>query len=207
MSDDKTPLGSLKRMSGDKTPQKDIFQDKDKLLEIWKDERRSRDFNATLMWENIKLFSVLIPAIITVDTFFLGFILSNSLPGYYAVVTLVFPGLVIGLSWFGFSDLKRRWDRTLEAIAHLNKLEGLLGLHTPRENKFVFKNDSHLFQRWYDSLKDKTGEDIGTERDFIDKKMYEGNMYNAMRNVYRVFGILGNILVVPPAIYLLTLGQ
>lgn len=195
-------------MGEDKTKQDDIFQDKVKLLEIWKDERRSRDFNATLMWDNLRLFSVLIPAIITIDTFLLGLTIEYSLPWYYTLITLVFHGLVIGLTWFGFSDLKRRWDSTLEAIAHLSKLEDLLGLHKARENEFVFKKDSRLFQRWYDNLRDPpmTGEEIDSEENFRKKKMYKDNMYNAMRNVYRVFGILGCLLVVPPAIYLLV-GQ
>jgi hypothetical protein len=61
-------------MSNDNgTSQKDIFTDKEKMLKVWIDERRSRDFSAGLMWENLKFFATLISAVITVDTFFLKF--------------------------------------------------------------------------------------------------------------------------------------
>lgn len=56
-----------KRMNADKTPEKDIFQDKVKLLDIWKDERRSRDISTGLMWENLKFFSLLISGLITAN--------------------------------------------------------------------------------------------------------------------------------------------
>jgi hypothetical protein len=213
------------------TSQDDVFGNKERLLKIWSEERKSRDFNATLMWENLKLFSVLIPAIITVDTFFLKMTLDNSLAEYTAILSLfslVFPIMIISLTLCGNSDLRRRWERTLEAIAHLHKIEDLLGLNEPVTGRInVLKDDSHLFQRYYDNTKhtikkkDNTGktiekeEDIKSEQDFIDKKLYEHNMYTAMRNVYWVFGIIGAALLLVPLtllfyqryLYFLTLNQ
>jgi hypothetical protein len=196
-------------MSGDNH----IFQDKSKLLEIWKDERRSRDNSASLMWENLKLFSVLIPAIISVDTFFLGFIFDNSSQNHtygLALLSLVLPVLVIALSIFGISDLYRRWKRTLEAIAHLLKLEGLLGLHEYYTGKLL-KGDNHLFERYYRDTKCikiekdiKTGKDIKTqvdietEDDFIKKNILKNNMFTAMLLVYFALAGIGVFLLIIP---------
>ena len=196
-------------MSVDKwASQGDIFRDKESLLKIWIDERRSRDVSACLMWQNLKYFSVLITGIISVDTFFLGFAL-RPLSDYTFMLSLfsfVFPILVVALSLCARNDLKRRWKRTLESIAYLNKLDDLLGLNKPVTGKInVLKHDSHLFQGYHDSTvkrwkNRKTGkvvkeEEIETEEDYRDWWMYMDNMYTAMRNVYWVFGIIGVALL------------
>jgi hypothetical protein len=70
-------------MTTDKTPfHGDIFGDRESILKVWIDERRSRDVNASLMWENLKYFTVLISGIITIDTFFLKSIFDGSLSEY-----------------------------------------------------------------------------------------------------------------------------
>ncbi len=98
------------------------------MLKVWIEERRSRDVSVDLMWENLKFFSVLISGIITANASFLKLTFDNLTLGY-AVYSLVLPFLIISLSFCGKSDLKRRWKRTLELIAYLNKLEDLLGLN------------------------------------------------------------------------------
>ena len=35
----------------------DILGHEESMLKVWVDERRSRDVNASLMWENLKLFA------------------------------------------------------------------------------------------------------------------------------------------------------
>jgi hypothetical protein len=189
-------------MNDDNPPSKeDIFDDRESILEVWKDERRSRDKSADLMWENLKLFSLLIPAVITVDTFFLGFMFDNPSHDFIyglALLSSVLPGLVIALSWCGSRDLKRRWERTLESIAYINKLEGLLGLREEiPKDKRVFENDRHLFERHFQETKD-----IKTESEFKAKKMYTNNMYTAMNKVYSIFIIIGLFLWSAPLVYL-----
>jgi hypothetical protein len=218
MSNNNAPNGS-----GDEIPQDDIFNERDKLLEIWKEERRSRDKSADLMWENLKLFSVLIPAIITVGTIFLRLALDPSLAKYIddmLLLSLVFPVLVVSLSLFGISDLYRRWKRTLEAIAHLLKIEGLLGLHEEYTGRFL-KGDKHLFERYYWNTKFKKKEkdikteevieiqvDIETEDDFIKRNIFKNNMFTAMLFVYLGLGVIGGFLlylIIP--LYIHTLNQ
>jgi hypothetical protein len=183
---------------------KDIFTDKERMFKIWLDERRSRDKSADLMWENLKYFSVLISGLITANAFFHKLTFDNLTLGY-ASFSLMLPILIILLSFCGKSDLKRRWRRTLESIAYLNKLEDLIGLNEPVTGKInVLKGDDYLFQRYHDSTfreeKDpKTGKviktDIKTVNEYRDYWMYKDNMYRAMKRVYYVLGSIGGFLV------------
>ena len=161
------------------------------------------------MWNNLKLFSVLIPALISVNAFFLQANFGESFSGY-SVISLVFPVMIISFSWCGNRDLKRRWRRTLEAIAHLSRLEDLIGMHESIDNKGkIFKKDSRLFPRFYDGVKS-----FDKQKDFIEANIYKDNMYTAMSKVYWIFGIIGVILFFAPIagwlyqhyLYLLTLG-
>lgn len=186
------------------TSDSDIFTNRERLLKIWLDERRSRDNSADLMWQNLKYFSVLISGLITANAFFLKLTFDNLTLGY-ALFSLMFPSMIMLLSFCGKSDLKRRWKRTLESIAYLNKLEDLLGLNESVSGKInVLKGDSHLFQRYHDSTvkeeKDrKTGDviktDIKTVEEYRDYWMYKDNMYRAMKRAYYVLGIIGLFLV------------
>jgi hypothetical protein len=178
-------------MTTDETQSKDIFGDRESMLKVWIDERRSRDFNASLMWENLKFFSGLISAIITVDTFFLKFTLDGSMGSKYTseltFFSIVLPILVLVLSLCGRNDLRRRWKRTLEAIAHLSKLENLLGLDkSVKEKVHVLAKDNYLFQRFSKSTKN-----IDSEKDYIYREMNEDNMYTSMKNVYNVLITIG----------------
>jgi hypothetical protein len=184
----------------------DIFKDKESLLKVWLDERRSRDVSAGLMWDNLKLFSVLIPAVITVDTLFLNFIYEDSMKEHTLELlwfSFAFPVMVILLSVSGNMDLFRRWNRTLEAIVHLNKLEKLLGLDEPLpQDKKVFEDDTHLFQRYHT-------ETIGlkTEEEFIKKNRYKFNMFTSMAVVYWIFAAIGVLLLVYQAYLVYTGGE
>jgi hypothetical protein len=173
----------------------DIFKDKESLLKIWLDERRSRDVSAGFMWDNLKLFSVLIPAVITINTLFLIFIYGDPMKEptlELRLISLAFPVMVISLSVAGNIDLFRRWNTTLEAIVHLNKLEDLLGLNEslPQDKK-VFENDTHLFQRYHIKAKG-----IKTEAEFIKKNRLKFNMFTSMAIVYWIFVFIGVLLLV-----------
>lgn len=171
------------------------------MLKIWIDERRSRDISAGLMWENLKFFSLLISGLITANTFFLGFIFTNSSsrdPSInlgYSLITFVLPSLIIYLSLCGFLDLRRRWERTLEAIAHLTKLEDLLGLRAsiPLDND-VFSEDTHLFERYFIETEGFVSEDGFIE----NKRTRRPNMYTEMRRVYWGLIIIGAFLLAIP---------
>jgi hypothetical protein len=202
MNVDKSPLGfHNSKMSSDKAQQNDIFKDKDKLLDIWKDERRSRDNSADLMWESLKFFSLVISGLITANTFFLGFIFSSEvslddeiLLGY-SLTTLALPILIIYLSWCGYRDLGRRWERTLEAIAHLTKLEDLLGLRKSIPvDIHVLSTDTHLFERYFKETKGFVSE----EGFIIYKKTRGPNMFTHMRRVYYGLYAVGGLLLAIP---------
>ena len=83
-----------------------ILDDLKSMLEVWKDERRSRDISAGLMWENLKYFSVLIIGIITANAFFLKLTIDYPTRLECAGLSLVFPFLIISLAYIGNKDLK-----------------------------------------------------------------------------------------------------
>jgi len=199
-----------------------IFGDRENLIKIWLDERRSRDFSAKLMWENIKNMSFLIGALITADIALMNFLVSIQTHEVFLVKWLLLfpflPVMIIIMSHFAENDLKKRWRRVLEAITHLIKMEDLLGLYKKPPIQFeIFKNDEYLFERWkenaskYSSSKEFINGELsprGVKRHSrqsrsqreTKNKDYEaeedGNIYTFMKNIYVTTTIIGSSLVI-----------
>jgi len=171
------------------------IEDKDLLIKILLDERRSRDFQAALMWENVKFFSTLISALITADILllrlFLDLKMRSSIP--LLLLYLMLPGFIMSMSYMGERDLKRRWKRILEAIANCSKIESLLGVDTEISGKLrVFQKDRYLFpERWF-----KSRSKYSTTEDFIEGELKPENMYTQMRKIYFITSLVGLLLVV-----------
>jgi len=177
-----------------------IFEDRDSLIKIWSVERRSRDFMASLMWENVKTFSTLISALITADIFFLRFLLEDMGSSFQQhlvsvkFLSLILPTLIMAMSILGERELRREYVRLLESIVHLAKIENLLGLEQklPDIDGRVFPGDKYLFQRWVtDRMKFKTSED------FIKSRLKGYNMYTCMRIIYIITFLVGLFLTSP----------
>ena len=171
-----------------------IFDDKDKLIEIWKDERRSRDVSAQLMWENVKFFTTIIGALITAHMTLLGFVKSSGIPQWIFYGSLItFPGSILLLSIFAEKDLKRRWKRVMDAIVNLSKLEGLIGLYADIGDKLKsFKSDRFIFKRYKESA-DKFESSDEFIKFFSSTK--QDNMYSSMRWIYYITGGVSVFLI------------
>jgi hypothetical protein len=180
-----------------------IFDDRENLIKIWIEERRSRDFSANLMWENVKNLTILIAALITADIALMDFIS----PTNEQLLLLPFlPAIIVLLSRYARKDLENRWRRVLESISHLIKLEDLLGLYTQMPSTTLFKNDKFIFERWRrnalpyaSSQAFIEGEVKGTKisnssisNSSEDKK--SENLFTFMRTIYRVTMITGFVL-------------
>jgi hypothetical protein len=121
---------------------------------------------------------------------------------YKGVACLVLTSLVISLSILGYREMARRWERTLEAIAHLNKLEELVGLRSVRpEKRKVFEKDDYLFQRYFDKT-----QRFQTEEQFIKKNMNKRNMFKHMRRVYWALAIAGAFLILFAAVLIVIIS-
>ena len=164
-------------------PLNDIFDNIEKLIEIWKDERRTRDVSAQLMWENVKYFTTIIGALITAHMALLGFIRDAGIPQWIFYGSLIiFPVSILLLSYYAVRDLRRRWMRVMEAIVHLVKMEGILGLYNDISNKLKnFKSDKVLFKRY----KEEADKFDSSER-FIESVTRGDNMYTSMRKIYYI---------------------
>lgn len=174
------------------------FEDKELLTKLLLDEKRSRDFQAGLMWENLRYFSTLIAALLTADLYLANFLMGARL-ATWPTVSILFPlpATVFALSVFGERDLGRRWSRILEAIANSVKLEHLLGLNDPVPRLGVFPDDKHLYsERWHKSRANYKGSE-----DFVKGEMKRPNMYTHMRIVYYFTALVGLGLLVLPFLF------
>jgi hypothetical protein len=91
--------------------------------------------------------------------------------------------------------LKRRWERLLESIAHLRKLENILGLDRDISDKLtVLRDDHYLFQRYVETT--MTQHQIKSEADFITKHMKGYNMFGHMGKIYLTTLIVGFFLAI-----------
>jgi hypothetical protein len=180
-----------------------IFNDRENLIRIWIEERRSRDASANLMWENVRNLTILIAGLITADIALMDFIESND---RYLLLLPFLPVIIVVLSWYAQKDLEDRWRRVLEAISHLIKLEDLLGLHAQIPDATFFKDDKYLFERWrksalrYSSSKAfvegelKGTKEYGGNISKQSKEKKSGNLFTFMPKIYIVTMIVGSVL-------------
>ena len=137
---------------------KDIFDRPDRLLKIWENERTTRNYNTQLMWENIKFFVGLVSALLSAHMVLLGFFwtirdhgsltLFGNTFNWFGIALLVFPGAISLISYYGWKDLRMRWQRFLLVATHLLKLEDLLGLHVDISGKLTYFKDKYLFPNY-----------------------------------------------------------
>lgn len=170
-----------------------IFDNKKELIEIWKDERRTRDISAQLMWENVKYFTTIIGAFITAHMALLGIIKDAGIPQWLFYGSLiVFPVSIILLSYYATKDLKRRWKRIMDSIVNLIKLEGILGLYDDVSAKLMnFKSDKYLFKRYKENA-----ERFNSSNSFVECETEGDNMYTSMRKIYYITTGISVFLVV-----------
>lgn len=154
-----------------------------------------------MIWKSIQYFFLLISALISAHLIALGTILDlDDLQIQFCllVVSLIFPVLVAGFSLVGTEVVRRRFSRILEFVAHISKVESLLGLDEDISERLrqlnVFAKDMYLFQRFVNG-KAK----YETEKEFINGELndpIEGrNLYTDMRKVFWGFTGLGVFLI------------
>ena len=134
--------------------------------------------------------------LIAADTFLLKF--SIDMKNWFFLIPIL-PVVILALSIAGKRDLNRRFHRVLEAIAHLSKLENLLGLDEDISQRLnIFQKDQFLFQRWIQNrIK------YASEEEFINGEIKHDNMYTRMRWIYVITFIVGIALIVVPILFLL----
>lgn len=165
------------------TPSRDLFDNPEYLLRIWEAERKTRDLNSTLMWENIKYFGGFISGLLVAQMALYTVILNVKDPGIFQFAIFVLPVAIIVLSCVGYKDLKERRQRFLLVVTHLLKLEELLGVHEGITTILDhFQEDKYLFAEYQKNLS------TGTYEDFIKEQMKfkfsKKNSYVSMSILY-----------------------
>jgi len=172
----------------------DVFGKREELIRIWESERRTRDLNATLMWENMKYFSGLFGGLLVAHTALVTFIWTNNqgtFPIELIQMMIAFPIAIIGISCCAFIDIRRRWSKFLLVGTQLLKLEDLLGLQqdiTKRLNSW--HKDKYLFQEYTENLTKYT-----SSEEFKKPKFVRWNSYTLMSIIYFIMIALGGYLL------------
>jgi hypothetical protein len=112
--------------------------------------------------------------------------------------------LIVGFSILGERIIRRRFRRTLELIAHVAKIEYLLGLFEPLPEEVskagLFHKDKYIFQRYMKTRLGGDSDDPGVyedETDWIDRRIEIGpTTYTDLRWLFRAFMIIGLLLAI-----------
>lgn len=168
--------------------------DSDRLFRIWESERRTRDLNVKLMWENMKYFGSLISALITASVTLIGINFDRHTHILFPILIIILQVFTIFLAQYAKNDLEERRKRFFLVVSHLLKLEILLGFYDPIDQKLKdtrFEDDQHLFAQYEKNLCRLEVKGKQDTDKFIEDKMREkkNNSYSIMSNVYPLMQI------------------
>ncbi len=182
-----------------------VFDDKDILIEVWKERRTAADAYVEMIWKGGQFYFVIISAIVSITFVGLGayWQAEDSVTKLAYALTLSFLSVVIlAFSWLGMTTAKRQFKRFLLMVAHVCKVEALLGFSDPVQDRFekldVFREDTYLFQTYTESYKGLSGQKkFAKETDWVESKVHEGpNTYTNIRNLYVLLIMIGLMLFV-----------
>lgn len=190
----------------DESRKKDaIFDNQDALLEVWKVKQGCVDSYQSMMWTNAEYFFITISALISINFVGLGTAASLESTLLRSGILLFFPilsSIVIILSWLGRDIAKHRFVRVLEAIAHIAKLEGILGLDADIQNRLeeagIFQDDTYLSQRHIESRRHShRNEPYRSEKQWVTDKIESSDTpYGHLSRVYIVMASIGILLMI-----------
>ena len=168
----------------------DIFNNPDQLFRIWENERKTRDLNVKLMWENMKYFGALISGLITASIALVGLTLDKSVPVLFIILIIILQVFIIFLAEYAKKDLKERQKRFFLVVSHLLKLEVILGFYEDISQKLKdtrFDQDKYLFAEYQKNLVKETGIETDKKKDFIELK--RSSAYSIMGRIYLLMQI------------------
>ena len=173
--------------------------EREELFRIWESEKRTRDLNSKLMWENLKYFGTLISALITASVTLMGFFFTKNPNILFPILIFGLQIFIIFLAQYANNDLTERRKRFFLIVSHLLKLEVLLGLYSdddPQVQKLRQKlkgtsleDDDYLFVQYKKNLKKREGSEKYDTQQFIKDKMSEkkkDSSYLILSQVYRL---------------------
>lgn len=168
------------------------------LIEIWKTFRTISRHQIDFIFNNAK-FIYSFSAILLGVYFSVLSISEELLPTTIRYSVLIAISLfALTLLIFGIRTTRRDYDRFLEFIAYLNKIEYLLGLHQKLKLP-IFPEDAYLFQRFVISTKKYT-----STKDFIEsERKRKGNLFYSLKIFYYMLLSIFVILLIISCYYLL----
>ena len=186
-----------------------LFDDPDRLFRIWEIERRTRDLNVKLMWENMKYFGSLISGLITASIALVGFIFDIDNNGVFLILIIILQIFIIYLAHYAKKDLQERQKRFFLVVSHLLKLEVLLGFYEDISQKLKdtrFDEDKYLFGEYQKNLVKEKATETDKKKDFTEDK--RSSAYSIMGKVYQIMQftmiafIVAEIIILNYASYL-----
>jgi len=171
-----------------------IFEDRQNLIKIWENERRTRDLNATLIWENMKYFSGLFGGLLVAHTAFVTLISTNNndvLTLQFRFSVLAFPIAIICMALCAEIDLRRRWSKFLLVVTQLLKLEELLGLQQDLSSRLnAWHTGKFLFDEYTKNYRKYKNSD-----EFKRPKIKTWSTYSLLSIIYFIMMSLGGYLL------------
>ena len=157
------------------------------------------------MWKGAQFFFLIISALISVSFVAIGSIWQ--IPDIFTQLGFLFAlmflaCMAIAFCWLGNKVAKRKHNRFREMVAHVSKVEGLLGLNRPVGTRLkvadVFPKDQYLFQGFVESAKGLNDNPrYDTEAAWIkNDQSSRPNTYTNLRTVYRLLAIASFVLLV-----------
>jgi len=184
---------------------KSVFDDRDILIEIWKERRAAGDAYIELMWKGAQFFFLIISALISVSFVAIGSIwqITDILAQLGFLFALMFLGvMVIAFCWLGKEVAKRKQDRFRMMVAHVSKVEALLGLSQDigirLKRADVFPGDTFLFQEFVESYRGLNKKPrYNTEREWVENNQSNAsNTYTNLRTVYLFLAVAAFALLI-----------
>ena len=168
------------------------------LIEVWKTFRTISRHQIDFIFNNAK-FIYSFSAILLGAYFSVFSVPRELLPTTIRCLILItISAFALILLKFGISTTRRDYDRFLEFIAYLSKIEYLLGLH--QELKLpIFPKDTYLFQRFVISTAK-----YASTTDFIEKERErKGNLFHSLKKLYQMLIFIFVALLIVSCSYLL----
>lgn len=174
------------------TPSNTIFENTDRLMQLYCNYESNAKFVVDKMWANVKFFTTITSALLTTSVALYGSkSIQNTInidPNIKSLVFAVIPIIVIMISVIGMKNLKREYKRFLEWIVVIQKIHDMLGLHEEVQAK-IYPGDKSLFPEHFENRNYNTSEQFVEDR--LKKK---GSLFHYFNMLHRAYVIIALII-------------
>jgi len=160
------------------------------VLELYRHAEERRGKQISRIWETMKLTTTIVFGLFTATITILGFLLREGFPlREQSWIIMFLPIFSTGISIWSLTNVRRQYNRFLEIITWISKVERYLDLHIEitEDEKRYFSSENHLVpERFFESESFRTGDA------FIKSKLRwcSDTMYGSFAKLHILYVIL-----------------